>query len=79
MREGDHKAFIFIELFLAAKKTFDSSVICDPILAFVSYHLVLGPLTCHIGSWLLFPLLSDAKNENLMSPPYSTTYQQDIL
>lgn len=29
----------------------------SPILAFVSYHPVLDHVTCHIGLWLLFPLL----------------------
>lgn len=51
----------------------------SPILAFVSYHPVLDHVTCHIRSWLLFPLLSNAKNENLDCPPYSTAYKQDIL
>lgn len=41
----------------------------SPVLVFVSYHPVLDHLTCRIGSWLLFPLLPNAKNENLESPP----------
>lgn len=46
----------------------------SPSLMFVSYHWVPGHLTCHIGSWLLFSLLPNAKNESLDSLPYPTTY-----